>query len=81
MTESEALDILIRFRCFHVDGPRSEAMEVAIKALDKQIAKEPKIKPNRNWKGTDINCPTCGNYLMSNYTSKFCDCGQRIKWN
>lgn len=69
------------------------AVELAIKALEKQIPKKPVIKPD---KYTDVvrqyYCPNCGRYfgqagihnvILFN-KERFCQeegCGQAIDWN
>ena len=63
----------------------AEAQEMAIKALEKQIAKKPIIKP---W--NPATCPCCGNDLSESvgdgyykhfYSLTFCECGQRLDWS
>ena len=80
MTEVEALDVLNRFHCFHIEGERKQAMDVAMQALAKQIPVKPVRKPNRNWKCEEVTCPTCKNILISEYTHEHCLCGQKIDW-
>lgn len=68
------------------------AIEMAIKALEKQIPKEPIQKEFKSYNGECFNfyytCPTCGKkvevddnevYATEYYPS--CECGQRIKWD
>ena len=80
MTVNEAIDVLNRFHCLHVDSVREQAINMAIKALEKQVPMKPIRKPNHNWKDTEITCPTCGGLLFSEYTDGHCECGQKIDW-
>ena len=84
MTESEAKTILERdLNCLKQNKalPDSiEAMELAINALEKQIAN----KPHKNFeKFSGVWC-SCGNYLGKGYfveKPSFCsDCGQKLDW-
>ena len=54
---------------------QDEAVNVALKALEKQIPKKPTL--HEGW----LYCSVCGkDILMEGY--KFCpDCGQRIDWS
>ena len=85
MTESEAKTILERdLNCLKQNKalPDSiEAMELAINALEKQIAN----KPHKNFeKFSGVWC-SCGKYLGKGYfvdTPSFCsDCGQKLDWS
>ena len=73
----------------HVSGYHQIAIDIAIKALEKQIPKRPKIK-KVGFKSISYDCPICENYLVSeidnelvagqkyNYCHK---CGQRLDWS
>lgn len=85
MTESEAKTILERdLNCLKQNKalPDSiEAMELAINALEKQIAN----KPHKNFeKFSGVWC-SCGKYLGKGYfveKPSFCsDCGQKLDWS
>lgn len=90
MTESEAIKELheIRPRGGIIPQKRAEAIDVAINALEKQIAKKPIMKPYFD----DIEeeylcCPTCGEILtdripMDNKDFYFhcLNCGQKFNW-
>ena len=70
MTPEEALKILEDFlRRYHAFTCKTiEAMRVAKKAVEKQIAKKP----------TDNKCP-CGSYVKAR--KRFCGtCGQKLEW-
>lgn len=78
MTEQEAIERIERLKVrFGYVGKDldSEALKMAIKALEKQIAKKPvetMICDTATWK-----CPCCGNELYSG--QEYCDeCGQAI---
>ena len=61
-----------------------KAYKLAVKALDKQIPKTPKIE---RW--SPALCPSCGNELSEDlgdgyyrhwYGLSICECGQKLKW-
>ena len=85
MTESEAKTILERdLNCLKRNKalPDSiESMEIAINALEKQIAN----KPHKNFeKFSGVWC-SCGKYLGKGYfvdKPSYCtDCGQKLDWS
>ena len=62
-----------------------KAYELAVKALDKQIPKTPKIE---SW--SSALCPSCDKELSEDlgdgyykhwYNLKVCECGQKLKWS
>lgn len=63
------------------DGNAFEDMEMAIKALEKQIPKKPieRIKMIGLDKGG--KCPTCQRYVNNHRHWMFCECGQRLDWS
>ena len=57
----------------------TEALNMSIEALEKQIPKKPKIilKGTTDW-NTISSCPVCGTNQVSGF--KYCrECGQRIE--
>lgn len=63
-----------------------EAEKLAIKALEKQVAKPVKYN-NRHGDGKDyynqdyFNCPACGRRLRNKKPDPFCPrCGQALSW-
>ena len=80
MTESEAIKELhkIRPRGGIIPQKRAEAIDVAINALEKQIAKKP-YKDNENGVYEKDHCPTCHRSLFPN--DHHCECGQAIDWS
>ena len=56
-----------------------DVKDMAIKALEKQIAKKPVRKPNLDWTNEEVTCPSC-NRNVSEYRNKYCDCGQKLNW-
>ncbi len=92
MTESEAKAILERdLNCLKQNKalPDSiESMEIAINALEKQIAKKPIMKPYfEDMEEEYLCCPTCGEILTDRipfYNEDFyfhcLDCGQKFNW-
>ena len=55
-----------------------EARDMAIQALEKQIAKKP-YKDNENGVYEKDHCPTCHRSLFPN--DHHCECGQAIDWS
>ena len=64
----------------------TEALDMAVKALEKQIPKTPFIwedkyyyspTPNDDW---GYECPCCGNRDID-YPEHHCICGQALDWN
>lgn len=53
--------------------------EVAIQALEKQIAKKPiKVIITKKYGGITIKCPSCDSEFVG---TKLClDCGQKLDW-
>ena len=61
----------------------TEALEMAIKAIEKQIPKKPNFKSYDIWNG-EYYCPACNNFLgfYHNKHNACCsNCGQKIDWN
>ena len=64
----------------------TEALDMAVKALEKQISKTPIIwenkyyyspTPNDDW---GYECPCCGNQEID-YPEHHCTCGQALDWD
>lgn len=72
MTEQEAYGILLQI-AYDKEFPigSTEALTMAIKALEKQIP----IKPA--YQGEHEKCPTCGSFCIDVYCAK---CGQKIDY-
>ena len=79
MTESEAIKILQEEKTYmdnHAGRAQSEAFQIAINTLEKQIAKKPtkdKYVPELDF------CPECGTEVT--YCNYCPHCGQKIDWN
>lgn len=72
----------------------TEALNMAVDALEKQVPKKPKrIDKNKTFDGNWTKvCPTCGKVLVERVTTKdssiphyywyslHCECGQRLDW-
>ena len=91
MTESEAIKELhkIRPRGGIIPQKRADALDVAIQALEKQIAKKPIMKQYfEDLEDEYLCCPTCGEILTDripadNKTFYFhcMNCGQKFDWS
>ena len=91
MKESEAIKELhkIRPRGGIIPQKRAEALDVAIQALEKQIAKKPIMKQYfEDLEDEYLCCPTCGEILTDripadNKTFYFhcMNCGQKFDWS
>ena len=91
MTVSEAIKELhkIRPRGGIIPQKRAEALDVAIQALEKQIAKKPIMKQYfEDLEDEYLCCPTCGEILTDripddNKTFYFhcMNCGQKFDWS
>lgn len=83
MTEHEAIKIFkdrLELTDYRKQVPEYyEAMELAVKALEKQIPKKPVRKPNYNWTNEEVTCPSCSRNV-SKFRNKYCDCGQKLNW-
>ena len=64
----------------------TEALDMAVKALEKQVPKNPIIwenkhcyspTPNDDW---GYECPCCGNHEID-YPEHHCTCGQALDWD
>lgn len=82
MTEQEAKKIIGKIALDRVSGEELEAMNIALKSLEKQIPKQVIH---------EHHCPECGNGLPAEkITEDYCsccfkwkhcpNCGQAIKW-
>lgn len=86
MTNVEAIKILEKEKNYmdnHGGDSQSEALEIAIKSLEKQIPKEVSTMEYRNdYDWTCNNCDTTFKYIR--YTvdkPSYCpNCGQALKW-
>lgn len=80
MTNEEAIEV-IKHDCIYRDKRGSEALEVAISALKKQIP-----KPPTKTKNSTLLCPNCGEYVgyvdaEVDIRADYCNfCGQAIDW-
>jgi uncharacterized OB-fold protein len=79
MTEAEAINILQLNTPFVASKEANKAVEVAIKALEKQIAKP--VKELNDRKDLYVaSCTVCGYLVYRN--QRYCDgCGQKLDWN
>lgn len=80
MTNEEAIEV-IKHDCIYRDKRGSEALEVAISALKKQIP-----KPPTKTKNSTLLCPNCDEYVgyvdaEVDIRADYCNfCGQAIDW-
>ena len=89
MTESEAIKELrnIRPKGGIIPQKRAEAIDIAIKSLNKQIPKSPTYEgdgyaPDGTFVWDEWLCPHCGSRFEVGYDDyNYCpDCGQKIDW-
>lgn len=67
--------------CYSYDNHRGCSCcgyDKGIKALEKQIPKEPIITYSSNYVDEVYNCPTCNGLV--DYKEHHCKCGQSMKW-
>ena len=92
MTENEAIKILQEEKTYmddHAGRAQSEAFQIAINALEKQIARKPDCIEDKMW-----CCPVCDNNLLHKWIKyptwlmpkseglPHCmSCGQKIDWS
>lgn len=92
MTESEAKEIVRKEKAYmdsHAGRAQSEAFQMAISALEKQIAKKPIFQFNFSDTVSRFECK-CGNIIKvrhdigimdNNDAPNYCDnCGQKLDW-
>lgn len=81
MTPEKAIKT-IKHGCIYSDKTGSEALKVAVDALEKQIPKKPIVHGYRE--GREVNtisftCPVCNKHISrENFCKK---CGQAIDWS
>lgn len=88
MTPQEAKYILDSFNLrTNADNYDNQALDLGIKALEKQIPKKVKYK-NRHGDGKDLynkdyfHCPCCGRRLRNKQKDAHCGrCGQLLEWD
>ena len=83
MTNKEAIERIKIHNEHHSQQERfaiyiTEALNMAIEALEKQIPKKPKEKEENQY-STFYDCPCCGGYLVSKIDGELC-CGQEYKY-
>lgn len=87
MDNNTALEILKRDRAYVVKNAgriHVEALDVAIKTMEKQIPKKPKMRHLKWCDGyNDGWCPNCDSYVQElEYDMHFCQaCGQVLDWS
>lgn len=90
MTEREAVNILQLNTPFVASKEANKAVDIAINALEKQIAKKP-IYSDFDDNGYEeiipykAVCPTCGYEFefgtWNDEHNHHCDCGQKLDWS
>ena len=93
MEENQAIEIVKKEKAYmdsHAGKAQSEAFQMAINALEKQIPKKP--RKTDSYRGVlkrvyAYVCPTCGNVCLEKYMNErqntmFCwNCGQKLDWS
>lgn len=82
MTEQKAIEEFNLLKKSRMFIPHNDTVDVAIKALEKQIPKEPIIvHPLQENDNGEFACPICKTGALVKKIDKFCwGCGQAIKW-
>ena len=83
MTYEEAIKQLNSIAIYHFDKYTTDAIDMAINALEKQIPKKPIIRKTKNYFGYTeyILCPNCKKVDFGLTQPCFCRlCGQAIDW-
>ena len=96
MTESEAIEIVRKEKAYmdsHAGRAQSEAFQMAISALEKQIPKKIEIRKATNddieselrdfitVKGTICRCPSCRCCIHISELKYCWECGQKLDWS
>lgn len=86
MTKQEAIDVLadtpyLRKPNGDADTEYANAIDIAIKCIEKQIPKKPTL--GGTYKINEWECPNCKSYFAElNDRPRHCaECGQRIDWS
>lgn len=78
MTENKAIEIVRKEKAYmdsHAGRAQSEAFQMAINALEKQVPKKPKTDDRY----IIYICPCCNDFIKVNHN--YCtNCGQRLDW-
>ena len=96
MTESEAIEIVRKEKAYmdsHAGRAQSEAFQIAINALEKQIPKKVEIRKATNddteselkdfitVKGRICRCPSCRCCIHISELKYCWECGQKLDWS
>lgn len=85
MTEKEAIKEIKRWTNILMNAgsqcvtETAEAQNMAISALEKQIAKKAIPTPEHCYYA--FKCPVCDRHYEWSLRHEFCDCGQRLDWS
>ena len=84
MTYEEAINT-IEHGCIYRDKRGSEALKIAVIALEKQMPKTPILNIIYPSGIKSYNCPVCGKGCLvrtDSYCPKYCsNCGQALDWS
>lgn len=83
MTHEEAIKQLNSVAIYHFDKYTTDAINMAIEALEKQIPKKPIIREAEDYFGYTeyVICPNCEKVEFGHEHPCFCRlCGQAINW-
>ena len=82
MTEIETLEELKTFPISCLDFKENQALDMAIKSIEKQIPKKPILfKKGFIELYSCPNCPTHEKYIQVYLKQKYCcECGQKLDW-
>ena len=88
MTDSEAIEILKRDLHIQIENKALpdgiEAIQIAIRAIEKQIPKKPILMNNMMTKDKFLMCPCCKFRFSDSLVflkTRCWNCGQKLDWN
>lgn len=85
MTYEEAIEFLYDIKTdavYNVLSVEKEALDMAIKVLEKQVPKKPVFE--KDLYGGHLYCPSCKKVIMGtllNWQPRYCNCGQVLDWS
>lgn len=90
MKSNEAISVLLEHKKPHLFSDTKVAINIACKALEKQIPKKPELEQLQGYDFTmaaELACPTCNQPIVNvwssqKYKPRYCHyCGQALDWS